>query len=337
MNFNDKLINLKQITSIGLNFLGIFILGIVLAGCGSISSAQSNNFTIGVVIQGPALNIAAENFQKTMGELGYVDGEQVTYLVKELNDDVALTDPAFQELIEADVDLIFVAGTRIALSAKQAVEGTDVPVVFAPVVNPVGSGLVTDLRRPGGNLTGVRADGFAAKELEWLHKIAPEASTILIPYNPTDNGPVNALKGAQAVAAELEVELMPVEVSTVEEIQALMANIPDEADAIFILPDTLVTSQVGEMIPVALEQKLPLVVHHHHRLQQGTLMSYGPDLGPMGGQAASLVVQILEGAPPGDLPIDIAEFFLGINLKTASAIELDIPDTIIQQADIVVR
>jgi putative ABC transport system substrate-binding protein len=219
-------------------------------------------------------------------------------------------------------------------AAQRATAGTDIPVVFVPVNDPVGAGLVDNLRNPGGNITGITFGVQEARRLEWLIQVAPTIEQIYIPYNPEDRSAVLALETVSEAAPKLGVELITREVRNLEEITAAVENIPEEADAIFLLPDSLLGGRANKFV----ELQLPTSAANPRDLaDHGVLTSYGIEITAAGKQAARLADQILRGIKPADLPVETAEFYLAINLKTAEAIGLDISDEILLQADIIIR
>jgi putative ABC transport system substrate-binding protein len=313
----------------------VFIItGLLLSACGG---EQDKTYTIGVVNLTPVLEDTVTGFKESMAELGYIEGENITYIYEGSTGDIGKLDPVAQDLVEADVDLILSITTPATQAAQRATTDTDIPVVFVPVTDPVGAGLVDSLQKPGGNITGVTFGVQEGRRLEWLIQIAPAIEQIYIPYNPEDRSAVLALETASATATKLGVELITHEVHNLEEVMAAIENIPEEADAVFILPDGLVAARLSELIEVANKLKLPTSGPSDPSIEQGALTVYGTREDASAKQAARLANQILRGVKPADLPVETAEFYLAINLKTAEALGLDIPDEILRQADTVVR
>jgi putative ABC transport system substrate-binding protein len=239
--------------------------------------------------------------------------------------------------VEADVDMILSITTSATKAAQQATANTDIPVVFAPLTDPVGAGVVKSLKRLGGNMTGITFSLQEGRRLQWLVEIASGIEEIYIPYNPDDRSAVLALEIASTTAAKLGVELITRRVRNLEEVTAAIEDIPEKADAVFILPDSLVGSRVLELIEEANIRKLPTSGPNYRLIEQGVLTVYGQWQDATATQAARLADQILRGIKPADLPVEMAEFYLAINLKTAEAIGLDISDEILLQADIIIR
>ena len=309
----------------------VFIItSLLLAGCGE----NQKTYKIGVINLSQNQDATVKGFQEGMTELGYIEGENVTYLYEGATNSIDKLDSVAQSLVAADVDLILSVTTPATQAAQRTTDGTDIPVVFVPVTDPVGAGIVESLRNPSGNITGITFGLQEARRLGWLIQVVPTIKDIYIPYNPEDRSAVLALKTVRAAATELDVELIMREARNPEEVVAAVENIPEEADAIFLLPDSVVGAHTTEFV----ELQLPTSSPNPEALEtHDILTSYGWKRTAAGKQAARLADQIFQGVKPADLPVETAEFYLAINLKTAEAIGLDISDEILLQADIIIR
>jgi putative ABC transport system substrate-binding protein len=323
------------ILSKSFTFIAIFIItGLLLTACGG---EKNKTYTIGVINLSPNLNDTVEAFKEGMAELGYVEDENVTYIY-EGEVGVDKLDAVAQGLVAADVDLILSLTTPATKAAQKATADTDIPVVFIAVTDPVGAGIVDNLTSPGGNATGITYTSQEGRRLEWLTQVDPTIEQIYIVYNPEDQSPVLALESVSETAKQLGIELITREASTPEEAAAAFENIPEEADAIFFLPDSVVNGHVADWFKIAIELKLPTSGPNSATVEQGALTAYGINLAVSAKQeGARLADEILRGAKPADLPVEMADFFSAISLKTAEAIGLDIPDTILRQANIDLR
>jgi putative ABC transport system substrate-binding protein len=311
------------------------ITGLLLIGCGS--APKTKTYTIGVINISPNQEDTIKGFKEGMTELGYVEGKNVTYIYEGPVSADKL-DAVAQGLVKAKVNLILALTTPATKAAQKATTGTDIAVVFIPVTDPVGAGIVASLTKPGGNTTGVTYTTQEGKRLEWLLQVVPTIKQVYIVYNSKDQSPVLALKTVSETAAQLGVDLITSEASTTEEVGAAFKNIPKEADAIFLLPDSVVNARAADIYKMATELKLPTSGPNVRTVNDGALTAYGVDLAVAARkQAARLASQILQGARPADLPVETAQFFSAINLKIAQAIGLDIPDAILSQANIIIR
>ncbi|HJS28289.1 MAG TPA: ABC transporter substrate-binding protein [Anaerolineales bacterium] len=318
--------------------MGVFLAVLFALG---LSSCEPEETRIGVVSAGLGLDDVYEGFKVGMVDLGYVEDENITYSYPNLGDTSVEEEEREQiasELIESGVDLLLSMGTAATISAKNATDGTELPVVFAPVTDPVDAKLMEDPSSPGGNLTGVTNGGSESRRLEWLRDLSPETiKEIYVVYNSDDQSALVALATAEETAAKLGVSLITEPVTSDEAMVEAILQTPEEADAIFMLPEVMAVSHTADFVALALERKLPLAGPTTTQVEDGALVSYGLNLFEAGKQAARLADQILRGADPGTLPVEEAEFQLAINLDTAAAIGLDIPDEIINQANQVFR
>jgi putative ABC transport system substrate-binding protein len=318
-----------------------FIVALILISSLSLGACTGTNqqkmYTIGVVNLSASFDSVLDGFKSGMEAEGFKEGENVTYLYDGPAANPGALDGILEDYKNKQVDLVLTFGTTATLKAKQILEGTDIPVIFGPVTDPIGSGIVTDLQKPGGNITGIRTGNPTPKRLEWLMAIDPEIKRIYVFNNPTDSSSVQSLATLTEIAPVFNVELVVQDTSTPEEIDAGLDAIPEDVDAIFILASAFLESQLDKFTEAANENNLPLSAAATANVMAGALTSFGHDNVPIGKQASRLAVQILRGAKPADLPVETAEIFTSINLKTADTIGLYIPNGIIRQADVVVR
>lgn len=301
----------------------------ILSACTSAQTPQT--FVIGVANPVPIMDPVLEGFKAGMADLGYTEGENVTYLYEGPVGRDGLNG-VIQGFVDQDVDLILAITTPAAQEALTLAADKNIPVIFVPVTDPIEANLVSDLRHPEGNITGITTGGSDPKRLEWLVKIAPDVKRVYLPYNPEDKSPVAALEQLRTAAGTLGIELVLQETSDADAVAQAIENIPDDVDAIFIGPDSLVGSLSADWINAAIERKLPLTGSSVSHVEAGMLFSYSYDTVAAGKQAARLADKVLKGNKTTDLPVETSEFFLSINQKTAEAIGLEIPDEILQQA-----
>jgi putative ABC transport system substrate-binding protein len=303
-----------------------------LTACGGKKEVET--YTIGVVNYVPVLDPVLEGFKAKMAELDYVEGENLTYIYNGVISEVDAIDREIESLLEQDVDLIYTLGTPPTQRAKQAVEGTDVPVVFAPVLNPVEEGVVEDIRQPGGNVTGVQSGDYTLKALESLLEIVPAVTQVYVPYHPEDPVSVTSIASLSEVPSTLEVELLLDEVSTLEEMIAAVEALPENA-AIFLVTVPSLDAYLSDLIETATEHGI--AVGSVGYIEKGVLVVFSTELFAMGEQAARLADQVLHGTDPSDLPVETAEGFLTINLPAAEAAGIEISDAILQRAHTVIH
>jgi ABC-type uncharacterized transport system substrate-binding protein len=279
-----------------------------------------------------------EAFLQGLRDLGYIEGRN---LVIEYRDAVGKFErlPAFAaELVALKVDVIVVGGTPQALAAKQATK--TIPIVFASSGDPVSSGLVTSLARPGGNVTGLSAliPELVGKCLEQLKQAVPEVSPVAVLWQPGGLGErtdKNMLKEAEVAAQSLGMRLQFVEVRGHADVDRAFSDMTSaRAGALIVLSTPMFFTERRRLVDLAAKNRLPAVYPLRDFVDAGGLMSYGPNIADMFRRAATYVDKILKGASPGDLPVDQpTKFELVINLKTAKTLGLTIPQSLLLRAD----
>jgi putative tryptophan/tyrosine transport system substrate-binding protein len=313
----------------------LIVITLLLSGCAGL--AKQKTYTIGVINLAPTLEDTFTGFKQGMTELGYIEGKNITYINAGPAGSIDKLDGVAQNLVKAKVDLIFSISTPATLAAQKATASNHIPVVFGILTDPVGAGVVTSLAQPGGNITGVTFGPQEVQRLEWLTKIAPAAKRVYIIYNSDDSSAKSALKTVNATAANLGLEIIAREARNPDEIAAALANLPEDIDVLYLLPDSQTEGKLVDILAVANARHLATSVANVDRVKDGPLYSYAMKLVPTGQQAAHLADQILKGAMPADLPVETTEFFLAINLKTAQTLGITIPDVILSQADTIYR
>lgn len=323
---------MKNIRSVQIILLMSLVV-LLLSACGGLQAQET--FTIGVVNYVEILTPAYEGFKEGMTELGYVEGENIIYIYNGVvGAEPEAVDAEIESLLAQDVDVLVTIGNLATIQAKQATAGADMPIVFAAVSSPVEEGLVESLSHPGGNLTGTMTGTETAKALEWLVRITPDAQKIYVPYTPEAEVSVLYLNIVGDIAAQLEVEIVPGEVHSIEEAVTAIEDLPEDIDAIFRIPmpSLPVTGQLNQ---AAINRGLPLGAFIP--LDEATLIVLTTDLVGVGKQTARLAHQVIEGVKPADLPVETGEVYMTINLETADAIGLEIPDDVLLQANNIIR
>jgi len=297
---------------------------------------------------GVLMNRAADNpegqtrfaaFLKGLQEAGWAVGHNARIDIRWGETDADRARRYAQELVALAPDIFFAAGTA-SVTALQRVTSV-LPIVFAGVSDPVGAGFVDTLARPGGNITGfmVVEYGFSGKWLELLKQIAPRVTRAAVLRNPALANAIGQFSAIQAVAPSLGVEVSPIGVRDTGEIERDVAAFARSANGGLIeTPSTLGAVPRELTITLAARHKLPAVYSSRDRVTAGGLVSYGPDLIDGFRRAAGYVDRILKGEHPGDLPVQSpSKFELVFNLKTAKALGLEIPATVLARADEVIE
>lgn len=303
----------------------------------SISAENPDNIKIATIIYGQNNAATLAGFIQGMEERGYIEGKNVTYLFSDINHTLKKVDASVTKVINFKPDLIFAATTPVAVSVTKATKINKTPVIFGPVNDPVNVGIVKEQRHPGENVTGVMLTDSTAKELEWAVKIAPHIKTILLPYNPNDKSSVISMEKAQKAAKIFGLTLLTRKTHNHKEIDDLLSNLPHDVDAIFLPRDGMIMSRIEDFAKVANPRKIVLTGTRVEMAERGALFGFGFNGFMIGKQMARLAEQVLQGRNPGDLPVETAENYLSINLKTANALGVSISEHILRQAHTIIR
>ena len=284
-----------------------------------------------------------EAFRQGLRDLGYVEGRNVVIEYRSAEGKRERLPALAAELVALKVDVIFVGGgTRVTLAAMQATK--TIPIVFTGVGDPVTSGLVTNLARPGGNVTGLSGLGpeLVGKRLEQLTQAVPGVSRVAVLRLPGALGErteKEMLKGADVAARALGVRLQFVEARGPDDFDRAFSDMTRaHAGALTLLPSNMFLREHRRLVDLAAKNRLPAVYTSREFVDAGGLMSYGANTADLFRRAATYVDKILKGAKPGDLPVEQpTKFELVINLKTAKALGLTIPPSLLQRADEVIQ
>ena len=270
-------------------------------------------------------------------ELGWVEGQNMALVIRYAEGHPERLPDLARDLVRSKVDIIVTVGTDVARLVKDVVGS--IPLVAAVSEDPVEIGLVSSLSRPGGNMTGVTfvSSELAGKRLELLKEILPRASRVAILWNPTHVD--SEVRELEPAARSLGIKLQSVEARTPEELEAaLLAAAAGGADAVMVVPSRMINLNAKRIAEFARERRLPAVSMWGSFAEAGGLVTYGPDIPAMIRRMATHVDRILKGARPGDLPIERpTRFELVVNLRTAKALGMTLPQSVLLQADRVIE
>jgi putative tryptophan/tyrosine transport system substrate-binding protein len=295
--------------------------------------AVGKRVTIGILAIEPWPPI--DTFRQALDYLGYIEGKNVRFEYRYAKGYNERLPELANDLVGLNVDVIVTWGTNAVLAAKQATP--TIPIVMGAIGDPLASGVVMNLARPGGNVTGCssRAAELEAKRLQLLKEAVPGLSRSAILFNPTNHYMPLALQSAQEGAQELHVTLAVYEVHDTATLNAVFVTLTkDRPDALMVPADTFLVSERNRIAQFAIENKLPSVYTYRQHIEAGGLLAYTPNYHDLFRRAASYVDKILKGAKPGELPIaQPTKFELVINLTTAKALGLVIPRALLASAD----
>jgi putative ABC transport system substrate-binding protein len=298
---------------------------------------KEKTYVVGIVNPSAGLVDVVKGFKDGMEAHGYHEGRNITYLYDGPLGGIDKIDAKISEIIAKEPDLIYSLTTPASKKLKKAIANTDIPGIFTPVFDPVVSGIVNSLAKPGGQMTGVKVRGSTAKALEWLLAIIPDVKRIFIPFHITDKAACLTVEDLQETAEKLDIELVTEDVTTGEEIEAALTRIPVDTDAIWLTCSHLLFSNVDKIVQTAEELKIPVASSTHSRQRSGILVAYGEDDVRLGRQVARLADKLLKGASPQNVPVETAEYILVVNLETAAKLGITVPNTVLNQADNIIR
>jgi len=315
--------------------LATFGIGYAVWSVGAGSPKQ--HFKIGVLLLSSAHKPVLQGFQSQLAERGYQEGVNTSYLFDGPVGSIQKLKGAAEKLVNQKPDLIFVSSTPAAIAIKKATENTSIPVVFGPVNDPVTAKLVNNMKMPGGSMTGVGLPQSEGRRFEYLLEIAPDTKHVFVPYNPKDKSSQLSIVAIRGVAAHFGIDIAYGEITSKDQVDLLITNIPNNIDAIFLPRDGTVGTVSKKIISHALSRQLPLAGPSLARVKAGALFSYGFDPLELGKQAAKIAIQIFRGVEPYDLPVEVAENHLYVNVQTAKTIGISIPRQILKQAKVIIR
>ncbi len=281
----------------------------------------------------------AQAFREGLRDAGYAEGRDVAIEWRSANGDYARVPRLVADLVQRKVDVIVVDSTPAAQAVKRAT--STIPIVMAIVSDPVGSGLVTSLAHPGGNVTGLSSMGteLSAKRLQLLKEAIPRLTRVAVLRNPDTPYHTKVVQDLKAVAPSLSIDLIFVSARTPAEFgPAFSAVSRAHAQALYVIQDASFFTYRMTLLKLASKARLPAVYAPREFADEGGLMSYGTNRGDLYRRSAAYVDKILKGAKPSDLPVEQpTKFDLVVNLKTAKTLGITIPESILLRADEVIR
>jgi putative tryptophan/tyrosine transport system substrate-binding protein len=276
-------------------------------------------------------------FVARLRELGWIEGKTVTIEYRSAEGRPERFAEFAAEFVQQNVDVIVAFGGAIP-AFKRAT--STIPIVFAVATDPVGTGLVASLARPGGNVTGLSSEGAdtAGKRLALLRQVVPGLHRLAILFNAGSPAAVNESGEVQAAARVLSIDVLPLEMRRAQDIAPALTALNGKADALYIVIESLANSNSTGIITLAAGARLPTISTDRAYPQAGALMSYGPNIVDLYRHAGDIVDKILRGTKPGDIPVEQpTKFELVVNLTTAKAIGLTIPGSFLALADDVIE
>jgi putative ABC transport system substrate-binding protein len=327
-------------------FLGTLAGGLLTAPLGAEAQHAAKVWRIGMLwfgsaLEDPPVRVRFDAFQQGLREQRYVEGRNVAFEHRYAREKVDRLPDLAAELVRLKVDIIVTPGNPPAtLAAKRAT--STIPVVFMSAGDPVAAGFVASLARPGGNVTGgtsLVGPGIVGKRLELLQEAVPKLSRVAVLTNPTNPDTRGFIGEAEVAARPLKVRFHIVEARGPAEFEGAFAAMTKErAGALLVLADAMFLFHGRQLADLAAKNRLPAMYGLREHVEAGGLMVYAASLAELSRRASTYVGKILQGAKPGDLPVEQAtKFELVINLKTAKALGLTIPPAVLARADEVIE
>ena len=322
----------------------VLVLALLLAPVAAQAQQPGKVHRIGILVsvapEDPVVHPNLEVFRQGLREHGYVEGQNVTFEYRYARGKPDLFPELAADLVRISVDVIVVGPGPAALAARKAT--TTIPIVFATVVDPVAAGLVASLARPGGNVTGLSwfaGPEIAGKALELLKEAAPKVTRVALLWNPANPSHPVFLKEAEVAARALGLRLQVFEARAADALEgAFSAMSRERTGALFVLVDAMFFANRTRIADLAANHRLPAIYGLREHVDAGGLMAYAPRLADNYRRAGIYVGKILKGAKPADLPVEQpTKFELVINLKTARALGLTIPQSLLLRADRVIE
>ena len=276
-------------------------------------------------------------FVERLSKLGWTDGRNVKIEYRWAAGDVRQITEFAAEFVQRKVDVIVTSAYGV-VAAKQAT--SSIPIVFAAYGDAVANGIVESLARPGGNVTGLSISPreLSSKRLELVRDIIPNVRRLAALVNTNYSGVTQEVVGIRAASAKLNIEANILEIQTADDIEAAMATLTSQTDALYVYSEPLTNANKSKIIKVANAAKIPTIFGFREFVDAGGLISYGPNFIDLFARAAEFTDKILRGATPADMPIQQpVKFDFIINLKSAKALGLDISETFLTRADEVIE
>lgn len=310
-------------------------------GCGD---SGEKVYRVGILSEVEAFTIIADGFKAKMAELGYIEGKNIIYDTKISNMDPEQEKQTAKNFVKANVDLVFAFPTEASIAAKEATIGADIPVVFANA-NIEGTGLIENIRQPGGNITGVRFPGADndVMRLSFFPKFVPQAKRILVLYDPNYPTTQKVAAALRDAAPSFGITLLEDHITSVEELKNTLNKRSEQPDigidAILIMPEFINHTPEGfkAIIDFTNKHRIPLGGGAPFTVDQGAIYTFHPDFYETGMLAATIIDKIFKGTPAGTIPVASPESHLKINYKAMKELGLPVSEGLLSRAKEIIR
>jgi putative ABC transport system substrate-binding protein len=315
---------------------GVLSLSLMLTGCGTSGNSSGNadgKKKVGIIqiVEHPSLNTIRESFEKELAAKGFKDGENITIDYQNAQNDQTNLKTIAQKFVTNKYDLII----AIATPSAQAVvsETKEIPIVFSAATDPVGSGLVTNMEKPGGNVTGTSDRVSAEKIMELAKQITPDIKTVGALYNSSETNSVSVINNLKEYAQKNNLTVVEATVTNSSEVQQAVNSLVGKVDAIFSPIDNTIASAMPVVTQTANKAKIPVYVGADSMVKDGGLATYGINYTVLGKETAAMAAEILGGKKAGEIPVKtMTDMDIYLNQKTANAIGISFPEDVAKKA-----
>ncbi|MEW8976822.1 MAG: ABC transporter substrate-binding protein [Symbiobacterium sp.] len=299
------------------------------------TSEPSGPIQIGLtqIVEHPALDATRQGIIDGLAEAGYVDGQNIKIEFQSAQGEPTVAQQIAEKFVADRKDLIIAIATRSAQAVVQATKNNPIPVVFSAVTDPVSAGLVSDLQKPGGHVTGTSDLVPVKVQMELFDRLGIQVKNLGVIYNAGEANSVALVEDIRDAADELGFTIVEAMVANAAEVQQAAQSLVGRVDGLYLITDNTLAQGVAAVIDIALGRKIPAISSVESYVEQGALATLGLNYYLHGKLTAQTVVEVLEGKNPGDVPVRYNEdLALMINTKTAEALGLDIPATVLAEA-----
>jgi putative ABC transport system substrate-binding protein len=318
----------------------MILLMIVVIGCSADQQTEKKDekLKIGVIqiVEHPALDSARNGFKDFLEEQGYEEGTDVVYDYQNAQGDMSTAQTIAKTFSQKNLDMILSIATPTSQAVANSVK--DTPILITAVTDPKSAGLVEDMERPGANLTGTSDLTPVAKQLDLFNKLNRDVKKVGILYNSGETNSVFLKDLAKQKAEELGLELIEAPVTSSSEVYQTAQSLVGRVDGIYVPTDNTIVSAIQSVIKVTNKNNLPLIVADNNSVKEGALATLGIDYYKLGEQTGAMAQEVLNGANPGEMPIQrIEDADLIINLKAAEKMNIELPQSLIDEAKKVIK
>jgi len=316
-------------------FLLVLILGLGSCQNNKNSKQEKELYFIGItqLMTNPGIDAIREGFLDEMEKLGYKEGKSVKYSQQNSQGDNTVAQSIVKKFVSDKCDMIFAITTPTAQVCANEIKGTNIPLVFGAVTDPIAAGLVNSMDKPGGNITGTSDKWPTSAQFDLLLQLVPKVKKIGVVYNPGETNSEANMKEVEKVCKDKKLELITVAVSNTSEVYAAAQSLIGKIDAFYVSADNTVITAMDAVIKVSEKNKIPLLPGVSSNVEQGGFGTLGPDYFDVGVQSARLADKIIKGESAGNIPVATAENFeYFFNLKSANATNVSIPDSLLTKA-----